>query len=556
MKKIKLGKEHISVVNRKRRVVVNYDIAAGGAMGEAFTSGEFTIEQLISPYMRWLEEDGNQVDSIWYCWSEGTAAHYPSKYLPVWKGYKHWFDAGIDPCKSFIDETRKRGKEVFYSYRINGTDEDPENPWNCIISPMKKEHPDWVLIIQDVAEVEKYKWNFAAKGLREYKLNILREITEIYDIDGIEIDFARVTPVLPVGHQWEYRNHLTDFMRELRYTLLEIAEKRGHPLLLAVRIPELIEGCHFDGIDIKTWVEESLVDILTLGCRSLEVDLAQFRHLVAGTHIKLYPVYDLHHASDGYKLREPETRYTPYDHHKIMRGVFTNFWQQGADGIQTFNFPHMSSKYGESIGFTYEHPLREIIRMIYCEMGSMNDLLYKDKTFVVQRRAGGHPWFFGLPEQGKTQVQMYHNSNMLAALPAKLGIHANNMTIIRMYAGDDVNNNEHVKSIKLRLLLSDIYADTEADSETIEAGLIRQSPYKGGSDLYTTPLKKKDLSNMEIRLNNIILPLENIYMGWLVFSVNPEQLALGTNLVGVRLLSNEPSQISIEKMELDVEYQR
>ena len=88
-------------------------------------------------------------------------------------------------------------------------------------------------------------WNFALEGVHEYKLSILREAAEDYDFDGIELDFARVCPVLPPGHQWEYRDRLTDFIRATRAMLLEVERKRGRPFLLAARVPENLEGLSF-----------------------------------------------------------------------------------------------------------------------------------------------------------------------------------------------------------------------------------------------------------------------------------------------------------------------
>ena len=73
------------------------------------------------------------------------------------------------------------------------------------------------------------------------KLNVVREVAEMYDFDGIQIDFARI-PVLFPEEQWLHRDILTDFMRAVRTTLLDIEEKRGRPLLLAARIPEDLMG--------------------------------------------------------------------------------------------------------------------------------------------------------------------------------------------------------------------------------------------------------------------------------------------------------------------------
>ena len=68
-------------------------------------------------------------------------------------------------------------------------------------------------------------------------------------------------------------------------------KKRGRPLLLAARVPEDLIGCHFDGMDVETWVRDFLVDILVVGTRTANADIAAFRHMVKGTPIKIYPEF-------------------------------------------------------------------------------------------------------------------------------------------------------------------------------------------------------------------------------------------------------------------------
>jgi hypothetical protein len=64
--------------------------------------------------------------------------------------------------------------------------------------------------------------------------------------------------------------------------VLEVGRARRRPLLLAAKVPENLEGCRIDGFDVESWCRESLVDILTLGSRSADVDLAAFRRIAAG----------------------------------------------------------------------------------------------------------------------------------------------------------------------------------------------------------------------------------------------------------------------------------
>ena len=59
----------------------------------------------------------------------------------------------------------------------------------------------------------------------------------MYSFDGFELDFARHTPCLPPGRQWELREHATAFVRGVREMLLAVAEERGTPILLAAKVP-------------------------------------------------------------------------------------------------------------------------------------------------------------------------------------------------------------------------------------------------------------------------------------------------------------------------------
>ena len=45
---------------------------------------------------------------------------------------------------------------------------------------------------------------------------MIRELAENYDLDGLEMDFARGPITLTLGQQWKNRRHLTDFMRAVR----------------------------------------------------------------------------------------------------------------------------------------------------------------------------------------------------------------------------------------------------------------------------------------------------------------------------------------------------
>ena len=548
-----LSSEHIDAINRHRRVIVNFDVIS--ADGERFATKE--IEWLVEWKFMFADEPGTHIDSIYWSWGEGHQAPYPSEVLPLYDspGFKKWADDGINIVQVFLEASKQRGIEAFFSYRINGSDNDL-GPVAEI--PMKEAHPDWLIHTWNANGY----WNFAVEGVHEYKLRILREAAEHYDFDGIELDFARVCPVLPPGHQWEYRDRLTDFIRATRAMLLEVGRKRGRPLLLAARIPENLEGCHFDGIDAETWAREELLDIFVMGCRSFDVDIPAFRRITEGTNIKLYPCIDDHHASDGYQWPPIE----------VMRGVAANWYQQGADGIQTFNFAHANPEGTDRVvGQMYLEKGWETHRQAYHEIGDVDTLKYKDKIFVVQRRGGGHgTTVIPNPEDWSTPRFMYFNTNMFGQLPAPLDNDGVVDTLLTIAVADDVAAEaDSVDQITLRLLLSDPEApplppckrgerggpQAEGEDQRLQSVTVATIGHPG--TLQNVPAAKGIENQIEVRINNILLGTPTVLEGWLVFAVQPKFLAVGDNLVGIRVTersTDAQGQILIEKLELHLAY--
>ena len=109
------------------------------------------------------------------------------------------------------------------------------------VNPVKQAHPDWLLRCWWWQGL----WNLASPAFRRHKIAVLRELAEQYEWDGFEIDFARHTPFLPPGRQWELRGHATAFVRGVREMLLVVAAARpgGAPILLAAKVPEDLAGC-------------------------------------------------------------------------------------------------------------------------------------------------------------------------------------------------------------------------------------------------------------------------------------------------------------------------
>jgi hypothetical protein len=438
-----------------------------------------------------------------------------------------WREAGFAWVSALIREGRKRNLEVFWHERFSEVDLNSEGGLEMRARDrIKAAHPDWVIRSWWWQGL----WNAAAPGFRDYKLKILRELAANYDFDGLQIDFARHIPCLPPGRQWENREHMTQFMRMVRSMLLEIEKQRGKPFLLAAKVPENLRGCHIDGFDVETWAKENLVDIFTLGSRSLDVDIAAFCRITAGKSVKLQPCLDDHHATDGYLHSSIE----------FLRGAFSNWWQQGADSVVTFNWAVAPPEVASQIGGTVGPPSQG---QAYQEVGSPATMQYKDKRFAVQRR-GVFPWAEG-----------YFNRNEDAQLPAVLH-NDGRVSAFQIRIGDDfAGNAKHIGQVTLRLILFNASPGDQLIVSLNGAVLAPagHDPNWKDPQIFSPEQQPSAGSNRFLRQAD---PSQKLLL-W-IYKPSIQKFRVGMNQLRLQVLEREPYlpgvDIQVEKIEVDVHY--
>ena len=543
----KLSPEHLAAVNRKRRIVVNHQV--DGLL--CAVEGGLTVEQIMAYEFAFADATGSHIDAQWWSFDntfplEGrplideTSPSVP-KYVSSERVriFQRWLDDGVNIAEVYIEETKKRGLECFYTYRLN---EDPYTEHR----KLAEAHPDWLI----TGEWEQPLWNFAVSGVRDYKVAICRELVERYNFDGLEIDFARGPIQTPPGHQWEQREHITEFLRRVRQETLEVEQKRGRPVLLAARIPDNLIGCHFDGLDVETWVHRHLIDFLVLGVRSYELAIDQFRAIIGDKPIQIFGTLDDHHCTDGYSWPPIE----------VWHGVVANWWQQGVDAIQTFNWGVAPPEVAEQLKVKTHGAYFDGTRMIpvyqqaYSELGDPEKLKYLNKHFVVQRRGGGGSGGANVSEW-RTPRFSYQNTNMLGQLPMILDNSGLVDALIRLRVSDNfAAETERIERLTLRLLLSDPGTENLPTGQKIDAAPI--NPFWDRPQLFTPPARKGMIDRLEVRLNGVLLAGAIVDAGWFVFDVNPRLFALGINLVGILVTGRDSQEatMTVEKVEAHVEY--
>lgn len=472
----------------------------------------------------YVDAPQSQVDAIWWdIAGSPLGSPYPSQVLPPVDHplIRQWLEEGIDWVEQLVAETRRRRREVFWNHRICEVEYVPGAGHSKTPHPLKIEHPDWVV---PTAWWPHGMWNLAAEGLRAYKVAALRELATRYDFDGLQIDFSRHIPCLPVGRQWELRENVTEFMRQVRRMTLEVAGQRGRPLLLAAKVPQTMEGCRADGFDVRAWAEQHLVDVLTLGSRSMDVDVEGVRAAV-GNEVQLQPCFDDHHATDGYR----------YGSIEFLRGVFANHWQRGANGVVTFNWSIGSPELCRSVGVEEGWPPHG---EAYREIGDPATLAGRNKVFAVERR-GGYPWAEG-----------FFNRNDTAPLPHRLedGKMAAQLT---MHISDAPMDRS---SLRLRCVL---FQAGERDSfvvrlNGVDLSLLTRDPEWKDAQIFSPKPQPPSGGKGDYKIN----PQQKLVR--LDFAAPAEAWRQGANVVEVQLVSRTAGAgktgVQLEKLEAYLRY--
>ena len=242
---------------------------------------------------------------------------------------------GTDVVRVALERARYHGMETFLTYRMNDLHfTDPANRGSIYASRFWDAHPEFWL--RDGSQ----GWNsagaldFSHDEVREHKYLMLAEQLDRYaDVsDGLELDFMRFIVYFRTGEGKDKAPLMTDLVRRVRAKADSAAQACGHRILLAARVPVTFGECLEKGLDVRTWVEEGLVDFLTLGVHwsgDPAIDVGAFRSQLgkAGDRIPIYATID----DGGFRPRESFS-------HGSFRGMADFALAHGADGICLFNF--------------------------------------------------------------------------------------------------------------------------------------------------------------------------------------------------------------------------
>ncbi|MCY6484491.1 hypothetical protein OW763_09080 [Clostridium aestuarii] len=117
---------------------------------------------------------------------------------------------------------------------------------------------------------------------RNYIMNVLKEVSQVDNVDAITLDFCRYPKVM--GNEVSDKRKIDIMNRFMR----EVRKKIPSYIKISVRVPYLNPDSY--GFDIETWVQEGLINRLIPSSITHEdfYDINKYVEMVKGTKVELY----------------------------------------------------------------------------------------------------------------------------------------------------------------------------------------------------------------------------------------------------------------------------
>lgn len=299
------------------------------------TPGEMTREGLLA----WVDQyAGTRVTHLFLC-PNCKKADFDSKTRePIWESLggqpdsrrpenaKRLNDAGLDPYAVWIARCREKGISPWITMRMNDV-HCVNEPEHWIHSSFWREHPQYWLPNRGL--------NYAEPEVYEHNFSFVRELLERYDADGLELDWMRFCRLLPPGKERENAHVLTKFVTETRAMADEWEKKRGHEILISVRIPTVPETAEALGMNVTDWAKNGLIDWIVpspeWSSADFDIPVGAWKERLAGTNVKVIPGFE-------HSMRALPSRPRTENDLASLYGWAETMRFHGADGLYLFNW--------------------------------------------------------------------------------------------------------------------------------------------------------------------------------------------------------------------------
>jgi hypothetical protein len=278
-------------------------------------------------------------------WNEHFGIESPQAQAKLLHPVHQYILDGGDPFRVFLDRCRLKGQQPFISVRLNDGHhlqyvDTPKNTQGVhTICKFYAEHPEY-RIGPKLGDWDQHVHNWAIPEARAYKLALIKELCEMYDMEGLELDFMRHASYFRLDEtsSRQRREIITGFVRQVRQALDDAAPP-GKRRWLCARVPCLLSWHDRLGIDLPSLCEAGL-DMINLSPHYFTQqyhDLPQIRKLAPQAALYL----EMCHCTMTGQPMGPGSgdirQYTRTTDQQFYTTAHVAY-RRGADGVSLFNF--------------------------------------------------------------------------------------------------------------------------------------------------------------------------------------------------------------------------
>ena len=301
---------------------------------------------------------GTPVEAIMFCLGDGRTVLHDTEVGELWgHNVEDWphlvfrrahqnaedlIRQGDDPLRLVCDRAQAVGMKVYPTLLVQQGRGERSSDVRCSDFRFNNTH----LEIGAVGDLDDSFpgltcLDFKHEEVREERFAIIEETLEKYEVDGFELQLNYSPYYFHPNESETGRQIMTAWIQRVYAAV----KRSGFERELAVRIPASIEGCLSLGLDVRSWLEQEIVDVVigqSLSGPELLDQMTNFHPLVAaaqGTKCRIHAAIHSHVDSD--RLGEATI--------EMVRAAACNYWDQGVDGLYLAhwfgNWPYQASFY-------------------------------------------------------------------------------------------------------------------------------------------------------------------------------------------------------------------
>ncbi len=261
--------------------------------------------------------------------------------------YKCYAEHGVDGVQIFIDKMREKGIRPWLALRMNDA-HFPYEETSFLRSDMYYEEKAAGHKLGEAYGYFGHCYNFKYERYPNAVLGYIGELCDKYDFFGLELDFMRNPRCYDYLNEPDCHKLMTEYIRKIKARVLEGEKRMGHDIKISIRTNRSPEHAMTFGFDIKTLVDEGLVDVVipTPGFNPTDsaIPIKEWRELL-GDKVAIIAGIETNNYAATVNTPAQSKAYT------------AAFYAEGADGIYYNNHEYDNARNHGAWAISYDNCL-------------------------------------------------------------------------------------------------------------------------------------------------------------------------------------------------------